>query len=256
MTPHIPCEICTTPIPSTHRRYGGKCCNACASFFTRSIPIQEEYVCKSTSDCLITASLLGKGCRRCRFDKCLEIGMSTTGMGNIVLPQQPQQPPPPQQLPQQPPVQTITAPVAAPKKRETAVEKATVFAKIVDSTLNAAIKNPILLKEYLEHGKQDIITTSFKKVETADITKMIESEYLLAILFLRFSISQKEFPIFLRLLICKVEVNWIPDVEQTTIKLLQSINISTLGNFNVNENRLNELKNVSKHFINIFNIYH
>uniref|UniRef100_A0AC35GKS8 Nuclear receptor domain-containing protein n=1 Tax=Panagrolaimus sp. PS1159 TaxID=55785 RepID=A0AC35GKS8_9BILA len=140
----IPCFICTTSIPSSSRRYGGRCCKSCAAFFARSITKEKDYKCKASNDCLISPSVLGKGCRRCRFDKCIEIGMSTNGM----QPQSSAAPVAPAAPTQATPIAPQSAPLA-PQAKETVKEKAVIFAKIIDTILANSIQFPNMITEYL-----------------------------------------------------------------------------------------------------------
>uniref|UniRef100_A0AC35FKG7 Nuclear receptor domain-containing protein n=1 Tax=Panagrolaimus sp. PS1159 TaxID=55785 RepID=A0AC35FKG7_9BILA len=169
----IPCGICTTPIESGHHRYGGSSCDACASFFIRNASTQKDFKCVvGSNDCLKNASKLGKGCRRCRYDKCLDIGMSTNETIKIVkeVKQQETSLPLPAHYTQLTPESQV---------KETELEKNTVFAYIIDSVLNISLSSPTLTEEYLVEANQELITTSFTKVAGSSLTQLTEKIYYL-----------------------------------------------------------------------------
>ena len=70
------CQICSSQT-SVGLHFGAITCEACKKFFIRSIKRNEfdSYVCKrNTNDCPIT--LESRACIRCRFDKCIKVGMN------------------------------------------------------------------------------------------------------------------------------------------------------------------------------------
>ncbi|KAI6231942.1 Nuclear receptor domain-containing protein [Aphelenchoides besseyi] len=59
-----------------HRNYGTVCCNACATFFRRSIKQNRlNYVCKQNEECR-TEHGSKRICMHCRFQKCIAIGIN------------------------------------------------------------------------------------------------------------------------------------------------------------------------------------
>ena len=64
----IPCAVCQ--LPSSGRHYGVFSCGGCRNFFKRSLDIGQSYRC----DHLELVPTLK--CRKCRFQKCLQVGMS------------------------------------------------------------------------------------------------------------------------------------------------------------------------------------
>ncbi|GMS86291.1 hypothetical protein PENTCL1PPCAC_8466 [Pristionchus entomophagus] len=74
------CLVCTAPISSIH--LGMDTCRACAAFFKRAKTTGRVYPCiKADRACGILRDIYGKiTCRRCRFDKCVAIGMEYDGI--------------------------------------------------------------------------------------------------------------------------------------------------------------------------------
>ncbi|KAF8373681.1 hypothetical protein PRIPAC_80110 [Pristionchus pacificus] len=71
------CLVCSVQITSTH--LGMDICRACAAFFKRAKITGAQYPCRQgTFDCCV--SCMSKfTCRRCRFDKCVLVGLSYDG---------------------------------------------------------------------------------------------------------------------------------------------------------------------------------
>uniref|UniRef100_A0AC35EZI9 Nuclear receptor domain-containing protein n=1 Tax=Panagrolaimus sp. PS1159 TaxID=55785 RepID=A0AC35EZI9_9BILA len=222
----IPCGICTTPIESGRRRYGGSSCDACASFFIRNASAQKDFKCVvGLNECLKNASKLGKGCRRCRYDKCLEIGMSTNETLEMVKEVKQQETPLP--LP------AHCTPMSSESQiKETELEKNTVFAYIIDSVLNISMSSPNLAEEYLVEANQDLLTTSFTRIAGSSLTQLIERIYYLRECLNNYSVARNEFPVFLRIIICKAEFKFLLIEEQNKMKAFQ---IAALLNLNKNE---------------------
>jgi len=62
------CKICGSAA-NGHSYYGAQTCGSCRAFFKRAALAKEALVCVTgDGDCI-------KGCRRCRFDKCVAAGM-------------------------------------------------------------------------------------------------------------------------------------------------------------------------------------
>ncbi|GMS86354.1 hypothetical protein PENTCL1PPCAC_8529 [Pristionchus entomophagus] len=77
MEDHRLCLVCSAPIHSTH--LGMDICRACASFFKRAKVIGREYPCRQgTRQCTVSKENHFV-CRRCRFDKCLAVGVNYDG---------------------------------------------------------------------------------------------------------------------------------------------------------------------------------
>ncbi|KAF8374900.1 hypothetical protein PRIPAC_81329, partial [Pristionchus pacificus] len=71
------CLVCTTPINSVH--LGMDICRACSSFFKRTKTTGRQYPCRTGErNCMIANE--GKyTCRRCRYEKCVSLGMEYDG---------------------------------------------------------------------------------------------------------------------------------------------------------------------------------
>ncbi|GMS94985.1 hypothetical protein PENTCL1PPCAC_17160, partial [Pristionchus entomophagus] len=77
MEDHRICLVCSTLITSTH--LGMDICRAYASFFKRARKIGVEYPCRQgTRQCSVSQENKFI-CRRCRYDKCLSIGVIYDG---------------------------------------------------------------------------------------------------------------------------------------------------------------------------------
>ncbi|GMS85277.1 hypothetical protein PENTCL1PPCAC_7452, partial [Pristionchus entomophagus] len=67
------CLVCTAKSDSAH--FGVDSCRACAAFFRRTVSLQKRYICRQgTQNCEVNKDVRYI-CRRCRYIKCLSIGM-------------------------------------------------------------------------------------------------------------------------------------------------------------------------------------
>jgi len=78
ISPTEKCKVCREPA-AKHIHYGAVTCFSCRAFFRRSIQNQtcDTYKCRKQGNCEITLKSR-KSCQRCRFDKCLEVGMKSS----------------------------------------------------------------------------------------------------------------------------------------------------------------------------------
>uniref|UniRef100_A0A1I7V2I2 Nuclear receptor domain-containing protein n=1 Tax=Caenorhabditis tropicalis TaxID=1561998 RepID=A0A1I7V2I2_9PELO len=70
----FPCGVCNETSDAFH--FGALSCNACAAFFRRLVARNQVPELKCSGDCDLSNQILRKICTRCRYAKCLEIGMS------------------------------------------------------------------------------------------------------------------------------------------------------------------------------------
>ncbi|GMR45178.1 hypothetical protein PMAYCL1PPCAC_15373, partial [Pristionchus mayeri] len=70
------CLICVSPITSTH--FGLDACRACCLFFKRTKLAGRKFTCPGRGNCVIKKDD-NSTCRKCRFDRCLEVGMEYDG---------------------------------------------------------------------------------------------------------------------------------------------------------------------------------
>jgi len=72
------CHVCGDRAIA-HMHYGGICCYSCKAFFRRAVQNGKDktYKCKKDSDCEVSVNTR-RGCQKCRFEKCLEIGMTAS----------------------------------------------------------------------------------------------------------------------------------------------------------------------------------
>ena len=68
------CKVCGASA-GKHNYYGARCCISCRGFFRRSVQSNhyKSFDCK-VSNCVVDVKTR-KNCKKCRFDKCLRIGM-------------------------------------------------------------------------------------------------------------------------------------------------------------------------------------
>ena len=71
----ISCLVCGSSA-GKHNYYGARTCISCRGFFRRSVQSQQYsmFLCASDSSCDLE-SKSRKCCKRCRFEKCIKIGM-------------------------------------------------------------------------------------------------------------------------------------------------------------------------------------
>ena len=70
------CRICLKPNASTYNHYGANfICSSCRAFFMRAIKCDLYKDFKHTRKGCIIESIGRKSCKKCRFDKCLQVGM-------------------------------------------------------------------------------------------------------------------------------------------------------------------------------------
>jgi len=69
------CKVCGDQAIA-HMHYGGICCYSCKAFFRRAVQSgkDKKYRCKSDGECSVAINNR-RGCQKCRFQKCLLIGM-------------------------------------------------------------------------------------------------------------------------------------------------------------------------------------
>eukprot|EP00092_Neocalanus_flemingeri_P011977 GFUD01012911.1.p1 GENE.GFUD01012911.1~~GFUD01012911.1.p1 ORF type:complete len:805 (+),score=136.26 GFUD01012911.1:396-2810(+) len=72
------CHVCGDRAIA-HMHYGGICCYSCKAFFRRAVQNGKDktYKCKKDMDCEVSVNTR-RGCQKCRFEKCKEIGMTNS----------------------------------------------------------------------------------------------------------------------------------------------------------------------------------
>ena len=72
------CHVCGDRAIA-HMHYGGICCYSCKAFFRRAVQNGKDktYKCKKDMDCEVSVNTR-RGCQKCRFEKCKEIGMTAS----------------------------------------------------------------------------------------------------------------------------------------------------------------------------------
>ena len=74
------CRVCNDV--STGKHFGVLSCEACKSFFRRSIRTAPNYVCRANKCCEIEKKTRNK-CQHCRLKKCFDVGMNRKGKHGI-----------------------------------------------------------------------------------------------------------------------------------------------------------------------------
>ena len=69
------CKVCLAQA-ARHVHYGSTSCYSCKAFFRRSIQLGAafKYTCQTQGNCVMLPNTR-KSCQRCRFDRCLAVGM-------------------------------------------------------------------------------------------------------------------------------------------------------------------------------------
>lgn len=70
------CRVCGDTASGNH--FGVLSCEACKSFFRRSIRANARYACRGSRTCLIEKHTRNR-CQYCRLQKCMEMGMRKEG---------------------------------------------------------------------------------------------------------------------------------------------------------------------------------
>jgi len=70
------CRVCNDAASGMH--FGVMSCEACKSFFRRSVRAEAKYVCRGLKSCEINKSTRNK-CQHCRLQKCVDVGMKRNG---------------------------------------------------------------------------------------------------------------------------------------------------------------------------------
>ena len=73
---HQVCRVCNDVATGNH--FGVLSCEACKSFFRRSIRAGARYVCRGSKCCDIDKNTRNR-CQHCRLQKCLDTGMNRNG---------------------------------------------------------------------------------------------------------------------------------------------------------------------------------
>ncbi|GMT37217.1 hypothetical protein PFISCL1PPCAC_28514, partial [Pristionchus fissidentatus] len=71
------CLVCCVPVDSVH--LGMDVCRACSSFFKRTWTLGRSYPCRRGDHECDTVKEGKLGCRSCRFDKCIAVGLMYEG---------------------------------------------------------------------------------------------------------------------------------------------------------------------------------
>ena len=79
------CKVCKSPKATTHNYYGAtSVCQSCRGFFMRSVQSELYKVfCQVHGKTCEINSKNRKSCKKCRFEKCLQVGMKTSYVKSI-----------------------------------------------------------------------------------------------------------------------------------------------------------------------------
>ena len=70
------CRVCNDNASGMH--FGVMSCEACKSFFRRSIRAEAKYTCRGNKCCEIDMNTRNK-CQHCRMQRCIDVGMRKSG---------------------------------------------------------------------------------------------------------------------------------------------------------------------------------
>ena len=70
------CRVCNDTATGNH--FGVLSCEACKSFFRRSIRAAARYICRGSKSCDIDKNTRNR-CQHCRLQKCVDVGMNKNG---------------------------------------------------------------------------------------------------------------------------------------------------------------------------------
>ena len=70
------CRVCGDHASGNH--FGVLSCEACRSFFRRSVRVSSQYACRGARNCPVMAKTRNR-CPFCRLQKCLAVGMRRQG---------------------------------------------------------------------------------------------------------------------------------------------------------------------------------
>lgn len=71
------CKVCGDTSSGNH--FGVMSCEACKSFFRRSVRSNSRYACRNSRNCTIEKHTRNR-CQYCRFQKCAQMGMRKEGI--------------------------------------------------------------------------------------------------------------------------------------------------------------------------------
>lgn len=71
------CKVCGDTSSGNH--FGVMSCEACKSFFRRSVRANSRYACRASRNCAIEKHTRNR-CQYCRLQKCIQMGMRKEGM--------------------------------------------------------------------------------------------------------------------------------------------------------------------------------
>ncbi|CAJ0603408.1 unnamed protein product [Cylicocyclus nassatus] len=73
-----PCAICGDSATGIH--FGADSCAACSAFFRRTVTMNRRFECVGNSPSNCSVSKGTSTCKKCRFDKCLSVGMEISSV--------------------------------------------------------------------------------------------------------------------------------------------------------------------------------
>ncbi|ETN74580.1 zinc finger, C4 type [Necator americanus] len=77
-----PCAVCGDPSSGIH--FGADSCAACSAFFRRTVAVKRDFQCSGEILNYCTNLKGSSSCKKCRFEKCLSVGMEMGIKDNVL----------------------------------------------------------------------------------------------------------------------------------------------------------------------------
>uniref|UniRef100_A0A914PSK6 Nuclear receptor domain-containing protein n=1 Tax=Panagrolaimus davidi TaxID=227884 RepID=A0A914PSK6_9BILA len=180
------CKICGRSLRGVYVRYGGQACSACASFFVRSLEREiKNYTCGNNNLCLAMPSQTGAQCQKCRFQKCIDIGMTCTAFVKYIC------------------------------KTEESYAEYIILAKKLNGLFITCTENPQLLLNHLVLGDTEILEKSKSIPESFHENFAYIQSW--AKLFQTNQIEIKTIHILFYSIVCNIQFQWLSTADQDMI---------------------------------------
>uniref|UniRef100_A0AC35ER90 Nuclear receptor domain-containing protein n=1 Tax=Panagrolaimus sp. PS1159 TaxID=55785 RepID=A0AC35ER90_9BILA len=241
------CPICSCDHRGNKKRYGVYCCSGCASFFRRTVSLKRDYGCSNGNECFKKSLSKGINCLKCRYEKCLEIGMLSFEVFEDA------------KIKKQNDVQKSLNTETFPSNQSTDLNPPTpinlvkqnkIWAERLECVLETVMDYPKLIESYFSGKVIDLLKLPSEIQFSTSATAAIE---YFSLLFEKYPIkSIEELRLLSIICICKFEFKWLSETAQLKIKEKQKQGFENIKINNLETTRFNELIFLSTHALNIF----